>query len=376
MGTINSSTYAIGLGTAQQVSTGALNALTNSTGGYLVLSGPLSPSIDEYFLLTKYFLQILAGVTNNNIVTDPSGYIAPGMKLRIPFALNETDIDSTVILLTDLPSQVLNFLIETPAGDVMDPGQAGALGAVFAVGTNMSYYRFTLPLPLGGRPARAGTWHVVLEVNDQLFERLAHQKDETVGTWSARMAHGVRYNVNAHALSNLKMQARVSQTSLEPGATIAVGATLSEYGIPLEHRANVTAELQRPDGTRTVLVLQERDPGVFQASVAAPMQGVYRFRVFASGTTMRGVPFTREQLVSGAAVLGGDNPFPKGGPSTRAQDEELCRLFECLMGSNALGRWLTEQHIDTTSLQKCVGAWCKARVAPPTAEELRQREGA
>ena len=132
-----------------------LNTLTSGTGGYLLLSGPLSPGIDEYFLLTKYFLQILAGVTNNSIVTDPSGYIAPGMKLRIPFVLNETDIDTTVILLTDLPSQVLNFVIETPAGDLMNPAQAGAIGAVFAVGTNMSYYRFTLPLPLAGRPARA-----------------------------------------------------------------------------------------------------------------------------------------------------------------------------------------------------------------------------
>jgi hypothetical protein len=375
MGSINSSTYAIGLGTAEQVSTGALNALTNSTGGYLVLSGPLSPSIDEYFLLTKYFLQILAGVTNNNIVTDPSGYIAPGTKLRIPFVLNETDIDSTVILLTDLPPQVLSFLIETPAGDVMDPAQAAALGAVFAFGTNMSYYRFTLPLPVGGRPARAGTWHVLLEVNSDLFERLAHQKDGSVGAWSARMAHGVRYSVNAHALSDLKMQTQLSQTSLEPGATITVGATLTEYGIPVEHRAMVTAELHRPDGTRTALVLAESGPGVFQASVAAPVQGVYRFRVRASGNTMRGVPFTREQLVSGAVVPGGDNPFPKSGPSTRAQDEALCGLFECLLKSDALGRWLAEQHIDPASLQKCVEAWCKARLAPPTAEELRQREG-
>jgi hypothetical protein len=40
------------------------------------------------------------------------------------------------------------------------------------------------------------------------------------------------------------------------------------------------------------------------------MQGVYRFRLVASGITMRGAPFTREQLVSGAVVPGGDQPFP------------------------------------------------------------------
>ena len=375
MGSINSSTYAIGLGTAQQVSTGALNTLTNSTGGYLLLSGPLSPSVDEYFLLTKYFLQILAGVTNNYIVTDPSGYIAPGMKLRIPFVLNETDIDSTVILLTDLPSQVLNFLIETPAGDLMNPAEANALGAVFAVGTNMSYYRFTLPLPLGGKPARAGTWYAVLGVDEKLFERYAHDKNQTVGMWSARTAHGVRYSVNTHALSDLRMEVRISQTSLEPGATMIVGATLTEYGIPVEHRANVTADLQRPDGTRTTLVLQEGGPGVFWASAAATVQGVYRFRVFASGSTMRGMPFKREQLVSGAVVPGGDNPFPKSGPSTSTKDEALCELLQCILGPNALGRWLTEQKIDPNAVRACIERWCKERLGPPSEEELREREG-
>src|SRR5207249_10094867 len=82
MSSINSRTYAVGLGTAQQVSTGALNALTNGIGGYLLLSGPLSTSVVDYFRLTKYFLQILAGVTNNTIVTDPAWYILPGMMLR------------------------------------------------------------------------------------------------------------------------------------------------------------------------------------------------------------------------------------------------------------------------------------------------------
>ena len=129
LGTINNQTFAIGLGTAQQVSAGALYSLANNTGGYVLLSGPLSPSIDDYFRLRKYFLQILAGVTNNAIVTDPSGSIAPGTRLRIPFVLNETDIDSTAILLTDLPPQTLRFLIETPAGDLMDPAKAAALGA-------------------------------------------------------------------------------------------------------------------------------------------------------------------------------------------------------------------------------------------------------
>jgi hypothetical protein len=246
---------------------------------------------------------------------------------------------------------------------------------VFAFGTDMSYYRFSLPLPLAGKPAQSGTWHAVLQVEEKIFGRLAHGKDQSAGAFAARMAHGVRYSLNTHALSNLRMQARLSQTGQEPGATMMLSAALTEYGIPVEHRANVTAVLQRPDGTPATLTLAEYAPGVFQASLPAPQQGVYRFRVVAAGITMRGKAFTREQLVSGAVVQGGNNPFPTTDPSTKDHDEALCGLLRCLLGSDALGRWLSEQHIDPNGLQKCVDTWCRATLAPPSVEELRRREG-
>ena len=47
-------------------------ALTHGTGGYLLLTGLLSTSADDYFRLSKYFLQILAGVTSTDIVRDPT----------------------------------------------------------------------------------------------------------------------------------------------------------------------------------------------------------------------------------------------------------------------------------------------------------------
>ena len=375
MGSINARTYAVGLGTAQQVSTGALSALANGTGGYLLLSGPLSPSVDDYFRLTKYFLQILAGVTNNAIVNDPAGTIAPGVTVRVPFVLNETDIDSTVIVLTDLPPAVLHVRIETPSGELMDAAQAAALGATFAQGTNMSYYRFTLPLPLAEKPARDGTWHAVIEVDGKYFERYAHGSDQTLGAWSARMAHGVRYSVNVHALSNLRLEAQLSQASFEVGATLAVRAVLREYGIPVAHRATVVADLERPDGTRATLALSEEEPGAFQAVVGAPIQGVYRLRVRASGLTMRGQPFAREQLLSGAVVPGGDRAAPQSAPSTPVRDEALCALLECLLRPAGLGRWLEGQHVDPGALLKCVERWCTERQGQPSAEELRRREG-
>jgi hypothetical protein len=154
-GSIDHRTFAIGLGNAAQVSTAALHALANGTGGYLLLTGDLSASVDDYFRLSKFFLQILAGVTNTTIVTDPSGFLGFGPTLRIPFALNEADIDTTVILLEDL--EAIHLRVETPHGDVIDPAVAAGFGGTYADGTRLSYYRLTLPVPLGGgEPVAAG----------------------------------------------------------------------------------------------------------------------------------------------------------------------------------------------------------------------------
>ena len=372
MGSITNRTFAIGLGTAQQVSVGALTALAKNTGGYLLLSGNLSPSIDDYFRLNKFFLQVLAGVKNVNIVTDPQGFIAPGMKVRVPFVLSDADIDSTVILLSDLPA--VRFLVETPAGDVMDPVQAAALGATYAVGTNMSYYRFMLPLPLGGRPAQEGTWHALLEVDDKILRRYLHAADQPFAAGLAQMAHGIRYNLSAQAYSNLRLEAAVSQNSLQPGAILTLRARLTEYGIPVDHRAGVRGDVERPDGSATTLIFSEIDAGLFGAQMAADLQGVYRFRLVASGVTLRGVPFTREQLLSAAVVLGGDQPSPTSDPTASTGDKHLCELIECLLKPEILGRFLLERHVNVDAVRACIEEWCKKR-QQPSERELREREG-
>jgi hypothetical protein len=55
---IDARVFAIGLGTAAQIQPAALTALTNGTGGYLLLNGAVGP--DDLFRLSKYYLQIPA----------------------------------------------------------------------------------------------------------------------------------------------------------------------------------------------------------------------------------------------------------------------------------------------------------------------------
>ena len=305
-GSIDNRTFAIGLGNETQVNTFALQTIANGTGGYLLLTGLLDSSIDDRFRLSKFFLQIMAAVTNNNIILDPSGYISPGTTIRIPFYISDSDIDTTVILMTDF--NVIDLAVETPAGDVIHSGNAAALAVTYNVGLRTRSYKFTLPV---GFPAgnHEGKWHVVLRVNEkdwQKFDRPATTAVPVGGTGPG--AAGARYSVEVHTFSNLRMKARVDQSSYEPGATVTLRANLTEYGVPVEGRAVVNVEVTRPDGSLVVYALTEEPEGNFERAFIANMTGIYNCRFMASGTTMRGKPFTREQTLTAAVWNGGDDP--------------------------------------------------------------------
>lgn len=368
MGMIDAQTFAIGLGTTQQVSTAALQALTKNTGGYLHVSGHLTPGSDDYFLVSKYFLEILASISNTSVVLDPSGVITPGAKVSIPFVVSDTDIDASVILMTDIPA--LRFLVITPTGDVISPSNAGTFGATYTVGTNMSWYRFTFPVPVASGKAHGGTWHAVLEVDPGLYERYAAIRAK-LGT----RINGVRYSFNVHAYTNLRLTASLSQNSLQPGATLTVHGRLTEYGQPVVNRAAIVAEVRRPDATIAVVPLVEMPAGQFEVAIPAVQSGVYRIRVVANGVTWRGSRFTREQLLSGIAYLGGDLPPPTTGPQPDNTGDALCHLLECLVGRGALKGFFDANHIDPKSVLDCITHYCKELHAPPTKQELQAREG-
>lgn len=309
-GSIDSRTFAIGLGNESQVNTAKLNALTNGTGGYLLLSGILSDSIDDRFKLSKYFLQILAGVTNNNVILDPSGYIAPDATIKIPFQINEADIDSTVILLTDYP--VVDMVIQTPDGDLIDATNASGLGIAYSEGSSTKNYRFTLPVGFS-KGNHAGTWYALLTVNADAYKKYASglSNDKTHRNSNAKaqgfLAHGARYSVVVNTFSNLKMAAAIHQNSYASSSIMALRTRLSEYGLPVEQRAAVTVDITRPDNTHFSLPLKEMGDGVFENTFIATGAGIYTCRFMANGATLRGTLFTREQTLTGAIQQTGDD---------------------------------------------------------------------
>ena len=325
-GSIDNRTYAIGLGNETQVDTGALNSLANSTGGYLLLTGLLSTSIDDFFRTKKYFLQILAGVTNDSIVLDPNGYLAPGTTVKIPFYLNETDIHASAVLLTDYP--IIDFAIETPAGNLINSANAAAMGITYNKSASSSLYRFTLPVAFGSGE-QSGSWKVVLKIDNDLFKKqiaaLRERKNDT-GSFSK---HGARYSVMISTRSNLKMAIRIDQSSLQPEAIVSLKASLREYGIPVALRASARVEITRPDLSLFELPLNETEPGDFQNEFTASLHGIYRCRFLANGATIRGKPFNREETRNAAVFIPGkDTGLPGGSGGNQGYNpskDECCR---------------------------------------------------
>jgi hypothetical protein len=120
------------------------------------------------------------------------------------------------------------------------------------------YYRASLPLdPADTAGSHQGLWYAVLSL------RKVGVPDRAAFVAASQ---GLSYDLIVHCYSNLVFHANAQQTSFEPGAVVDLFATLSEYDVPVDHRATVWCELQRPDGSSGILTLSESDPGRFTSA--------------------------------------------------------------------------------------------------------------
>jgi hypothetical protein len=351
---ITANTFAIGLGNPENISTAALNTLTQGHNGYLLITGTLTP--DQAARLNKYFLQILAGITNANIILDPHGNLGFGTEHRIPFKVVEADMGLDAFLLSP-GANIIDFKLEAPDGKLVDPSMVGGSSPVeFVSRSNFSYYRISLPaIPSDAKGSHYGTWNAIVKLNARKAP-LTHKDDYL----EKAMSHGVLpYDLIVHCYSNLSFKAKVQQSSYEPNAEVSVFASLNEYDVPVEKRAKVWAEVTAPDGSQTVINLKEHDPGQFQGLLKTTLSGLYRLRVRAMGDTLYGSQFWREQTLTAAAYLGGDSK-----PDSQLNHEQrLCRLFKCLIERGALDPKLMEQlqhyGFDLKKATKCFERYCR-----------------
>lgn len=379
---INETTYAVGVGTAANTSAVALETISGNNGGYLLITGAALGG-DNEFLLKKYFLQILAGVSNAEIILDPVGMIAAGQVQRVPFVVCEQDNLADIILLAQ-DRKYLQFVLETPYGQIVDPTLARSIGGQFIVTANVSYYRIPLPLLVDpGRPSHAGTWNAVLGYGYGGYGTadLRHfAANNAAGASLGRQ----RYSIIAHTWSDVAFTASAHQSGFTPGATVNLVAGLSAAGIPFTANSYVRADVTRPGGTTFTVNLRSQGEQ-FTGSFAASVPGDYQIRMRANGLTDRGNAFTRERALSAGVWRGGDTP-PRGGPNdigtiVDGERARWCAFLKCVLATlsrnDPLMKRLHELGLDPRDFQKCVELLCPDTPRPqatavPVAEELRR----
>lgn len=314
---ITDRTYAVALGRAENIRPATLTAVTNGTGGYCVLTDELDA--DSRYKLAKYFLQVLAGVKNDQVVLDPPVLVPVGDTVEVPFELAETDLVVDVVLLTPHP-YLLEMTLVTPDGDVVDEAFMATLSGrnYRRVADEVVYYRLTLPAPIG-TGAHAGTWHARFHLGKDAIRRARAEERLTGEELGTILRSGVAGTLLVHASSNLRMDARLEQDSFEPGAKILVSAELTEYDVAVTQRAEVEALLTDPTGGTQSLTLSETGPGVFEEAFAADLPGVWTVLVQARGKTFRGSRFTRETVRTAPVWSGGDRYQPREEEEPRAR---------------------------------------------------------
>ena len=370
-GSITANTFAVGLGLPSNISVPALTTLCQGHNGFLRVTGAISP--DQSMRLSKYFLQVLAGITNAEIAADPAGVLDVTAVHRIPFWICEADYGMDLIVLSPFP-QVIDFQLEAPDGTVLTPASApGGANAHFNMSRYASFYRCALPvLPWDSGGSHEGSWHALLKLGrpgqPQVFTHVP-RAEESSGFYDPKRAV-LPYEFVAHAYSSLSFAATATQSAYEPGAIVRLAATLTEYEVPVGSRAAVWAEIQRPDGTTDSLALSMNAAQQFGAAYELSLAGVYRLRIRARGETMHGSTFERERTLTVTAVPGGDIWDPND-----PKPNQLCELIRCLAVQGLIDDKLkdasTRLGIDLDGLLKCLDQIC----LPGADEDPGARQG-
>ncbi len=351
-GAITSRTYAIGFGLPADISTAVLQQITSNTHGDLIITGEITTA-EQSFNLTKYFVQMLAGVTNMNVLLDPQGSLFFGSKHVIPFDMTDADIYADVIALCPFP-QLLAFTLETPAGEIIN---AGGPNVEYVVRPQVAFYRITLPV-LAADPAgsHSGKWKAILALKSRAeIDKLLKNREFAAEVKKNAIGESLPYSLIAHAYSNLQFEARLQQDSLKPGAVVTLEASLKMYGVPFTDDVTAWAEVTSPNLTTVNLKLDRVADGLYSTSFTASLPGVYPCRVRAEGYFRSKDKFTREKTLTAATYYGDYSTTPP-------VNDTLCDLLHCLTSEKVLTEQAAEKlhklGVDLEVLEKCLEKHC------------------
>jgi len=370
-GTVTNRTYAIGFGLPGEVSDAALHDITSNTNGDLIITGNMS-SAEQRFNLTKYFVQVLANVTNSQVILDPEGKLYYGSKDIISFKVTEADVYLDAIAVCPVP-QLLDFTLQTPGGQLIKPSSVEP-NVKHIRGQQVLCYRMVLPTLAGNAAgSHVGIWHAILALKSEAeVARLMKNRELSNLAVSPKVDRFLPYSFIVHATSNIAFSARKLQESFVPEATVKLFANLTEYDVPLRALASVWAEVTHPDQSVSTLQLAADGEGRYTASFATSMAGVYTFRMRAEGNSSKGAPFTREKTLTAGVYYGGRH---ESVPPPSSKDV-LCGLLRCLFEDQNMGtakKRFVEFGIDIERFIACMDkTYCAAHMEPvPKGPEIK-----
>lgn len=375
---ISDRVYAIGVADAANVDSSSLSAIADNTGGFMLMTGAVTQ--DDEFLLEKFFLRILAGVVNYEIVVDPTGWLAPGAIEEVPFSICRSDAAFDAIALSRAP-QATVMALRTPDGTVVGPGDLPA--DAFRTGATSRSFRVSLPVVVDSIEHWEGRWQLLLATGRQTANlgetpSVAARQPVSAARTFEQTQRAIPYSALVHARSSLNLRATVDQSQLQPGAQLTVRAAVTEYGQPLETSPRAKAVVRHPDGTSSSLTLSPEGPGVFRRNFVADQSGVYRFRIQVEGLSSRAEAFSREQLLT--AAIGHPTRPPDGRPHRPSTRDEICEILACLTSEGVLtdeARGLVKSMgIDLAALQRCLDEnLCRTRpIQRPRGQRPRPRD--
>ena len=353
-------TYAIGFGLPGTVSDAALNQITSNTHGDLIITGEISTD-EQRFNLTKYFVQLLAGVTKMDVILDPQGSLFLGSRQVIPFQLSDADVYADIIVLCPVP-KLLDFSLETPDGAIIKPSTT-APNVKYILGQQVVFYRVVLPaLAADTAGSHAGQWNAILAIKRAGdIRKLSNDKAVLENVRASALRGSLPYSFVVHSYSNLNLSAYKHQESLKPGAAVTLFASVKEYDVPLQNDAVVWAQVTNPDQETVDLKLDMVTAATYSASFKTSLPGVYFCRVRAEGLTSKGTVFTREQTLTAGVYYGNYDPVPPARPG-----EELCRLIQCFLSEETLSpdgiTKLGALGINLKHLKECIAKTCPEKI--------------
>lgn len=376
----SNSVYAIGLGDEANVSAPTLGAIAR----YQLITGNITAT-EQQFLLTKYFLQILATITDAAIVVDPQGELRPGDEHRVPFEVGDSDLSLDIVAICPL-ARLLDLTLVAPDGTVIHGGSGPRVE--LQIDSGDEFYRVRLPaMPANAAGTHAGRWTAVLRIRNlqpggaDTLHRAATSTQVPAGIDPQALEAVARrgalpYQVFVQSYSNLRMDVELLQAGFLPGTKLTLFASLREYRRPVIGPARVVVEVSEPDGRELLIPLAEVAPGRFQGEHTTTRKGVYRCRFRATGTTRAGRPFQREETRTAAVnprlAAGGDLATTVGGGGGDQGRQRCCALLECLLEEPSIARVLKKLEVDAREIESCLKRSCAAPAARPNHRTSRE----